>query len=214
MNPNRFQSSKLKYILIRHGESTANVDRAVREHINEHDIPLTEIGEIQAKEAALELKNHHLKGSTYCMLTSPYTRARATAKIIAETLAHKNPIVPEVRLRELDYGDAHIMRTKEERQKIKQDIAKCGGLFYYQYPNGESYTTLLTRLSTLHNELLGGWRETGCPEHTIIMVAHAHVLAAWDVLLTGKEPNTVDYRMKNCCIRTYIKMKGSDFQLV
>ena len=63
-------------IIIRHGESEANVGLS-----KEADCSLTEKGREQAREVAHRLSAHDLSG--YVGLTSPYCRAKKTAEEIA-----------------------------------------------------------------------------------------------------------------------------------
>lgn len=214
----------LQYILVRHGESTANRDESVRHYTEECDIPLTDTGVREsvdiAKQISIQLNQYLYKGASnpVTVVLSPYLRAKQTFQHIKNHVGNDfiqniEKVVEDVRLRELDYG-THRHKTIEEREECKRQIAKMGSAFYYQYTGGESYTTLLTRLSTLNNEILIDWKERDCPPQIVLMVAHAHVLAAFDILLMKKDISEVNYKMPNCEIRHYIKIKGQNFKRV
>ncbi|KAL6055629.1 Histidine phosphatase family protein [Balamuthia mandrillaris] len=97
----------LHILLVRHGESMANVDQTLHTKMGDHAIPLSQKGKQQAAEAGKQIAKHFkelykadtppplpcLRSSSntcthkahYCRLwTSPYLRARQTAEIIAE----------------------------------------------------------------------------------------------------------------------------------
>ena len=197
----------LQYILIRHGESTANKDETVRQYTAECDIPLTVEGIAQSVEVAKRIQPL-VQTSPITVILSPYLRAKQTFHHINQQLqANISEISEDVRLRELDYGKLHA-RTDEQHDECKREIVRKGSVYYYQYPDGESYTTLQTRLATLNNEILGEWRERDYPDQIILMIAHAHVLAAWDVLLMKKDIKEVNYKMSNCQVKHYYKEKG------
>lgn len=198
----------LRYILVRHAESEANIDETVRQYTKECDIPITQKGYLDCAAAAKEIQPRIKNEKPITVILSPYLRAKQTFEEINKTLAiNIQKIYEDVRLRELDYGNA-VMRTKEEQIHY---INQKGSVFYYQHPDGESYTNLLTRLATLNNEILGEWRENDYQDKTVLMIAHAHVLAAWDILLLKKDIKKVNYKMKNCEIREYVKTRQQSF---
>lgn len=67
------------FIFVRHGESTWNAERRVQ---GQTDVPLSETGLAQAREAAARVAGKPV-GAVFA---SPLTRARHTAEIINETL--------------------------------------------------------------------------------------------------------------------------------
>ncbi|BDC18315.1 2,3-diphosphoglycerate-dependent phosphoglycerate mutase [Acidianus sp. HS-5] len=89
-------------IFIRHGHSVSNQNRILSHDINNY--PLTEEGQLQAKNVAKEL----LKLKITKIFTSPILRAYQTATIIANELG-QIPIIDE-RLRERYLGDLNNKR--------------------------------------------------------------------------------------------------------
>ena len=83
-------------LLIRHGESEANVSRIISEDYEKY--PLTEKGMDQVRFAASQLKGISFTG----IITSPVLRARQTASIIGEILGIE-PVVDD-RIRESGLG--------------------------------------------------------------------------------------------------------------
>ena len=69
------------FIFLRHGESTGNAEKR---HQGQADFPLTDLGIQQIKQLAAYLKNSDLKFDQ--IISSPLTRAKQSAEIIATTL--------------------------------------------------------------------------------------------------------------------------------
>ena len=80
-----------KLILIRHGESEGN---AIRQFTTSPEAGITELGRRQASEAALRIKTLF---SPTLIVSSPYFRARETARIIAELIGAPVEIEPDFR---------------------------------------------------------------------------------------------------------------------
>lgn len=85
-----------RLFLIRHAESEGNRDGVFTAT---DEVPLTERGRAQARAAARWLRHH---GSPQHVVSSPFTRARETAAIIAEMIGVPTSI--EHDLRERCYG--------------------------------------------------------------------------------------------------------------
>lgn len=110
--------------LIRHGQTDWNAAGLFQ---GTSDIPLNDVGRQQARDAGLAL----LKGGENWqqIVSSPLSRARETAAIIAETLGlYLGPTIPE--LVERHYGDFEgkpvepDVYTHESVEKIRSVIAR------------------------------------------------------------------------------------------
>ncbi len=86
-----------RLILIRHGESIGNRDRIFAS--NPQELPLTELGYRQAHEAGTAIAKLF---SVELVVSSPYLRARETARVIAAVLGV--PLEIEPNLYERDVG--------------------------------------------------------------------------------------------------------------
>ena len=83
--------SKLQNIyLVRHGQSTANVNKAVHYELPDHAIPLSDLGHRQATAAGQALNNiinfEELEAGKIRIWTSPYLRTRQTANDLEAAL--------------------------------------------------------------------------------------------------------------------------------
>ncbi|NJM99621.1 MAG: histidine phosphatase family protein [Phormidesmis sp. RL_2_1] len=83
---------KTTVIIVRHGQSTSNVQRVIQGH---HDVAvLTEIGETQARSVG-EMLNTLTLNAIY---SSPLKRAHRTCELIAQTMTQQGADVPTIQL--------------------------------------------------------------------------------------------------------------------
>ncbi|CAI9102317.1 OLC1v1000564C1 [Oldenlandia corymbosa var. corymbosa] len=160
-----------RIILIRHGQSSANLDRNVYANTPDHKIPLTPHGIDQAREAGrklLDLANNisdhgnppNCSSNAY-FYVSPYERAKSTLREIIRAFPRHRVVGvrEECRLREKDYG---CFQHKSESvdpmagwDKIEEDCEKYGR-FFYRFPNGESGADVYNSVSSFVETL---WRD-------------------------------------------------------
>lgn len=126
-------------LLIRHGQSEANLSRVFA---GNYDVPLTELGLIQAEKTADFIAENYKVDSVYA---SDLIRAFETGKTIANVL--NLPITPNVGLREIRAGewealpfDDIVVKFPEEYKIWKEDIGNSS------CPNGESVKVLGERV--------------------------------------------------------------------
>jgi probable phosphoglycerate mutase len=79
----------IAFIFVRHGESTWNAERRVQ---GQTDVPLSETGLAQAREAATRIAGKPV-GAVFA---SPLTRARHTAEIINESLGLSMTLIDDL----------------------------------------------------------------------------------------------------------------------
>jgi broad specificity phosphatase PhoE len=151
-----------KIFLIRHGESTGNVDRSIYEHTPDWKVELTDKGKTQARDVS-EIIYNALEYTLQSFIrvhvySSPWIRARQTAEPLIHQLKCLDPDIiqykyyEDPRLREQDWGNfpkpGATLDLKKERNKY--------GPFFYRFPNGESgadvYDRISTFLETLHRD--------------------------------------------------------------
>jgi broad specificity phosphatase PhoE len=94
-------------LVIRHGQTEWS---RVGRHTGRTDIPLTEVGRAEARDAARTLAGWNLVRA-YC---SPLGRARETAQIVEPSCG----VVVDPNLLEWDYGDFEGETTPESRERI------------------------------------------------------------------------------------------------
>ena len=128
-----------RLILVRHGQSFANLERISSGQL---DFPLTELGHKQAKAIANALlSNHHID----VIYASDLRRAVDTATPTAEQLGL--PIHTDRRLREIDTGEwaglpfeVREARNPNEYRTLREDYS------HMRFPGGESIAEVYRRV--------------------------------------------------------------------
>lgn len=150
----------MRIILVRHGESQANVDQSIHKRLPDHEIALSTRGQTQAKTAAEKLYEFYVnkygegevehwqqhKSRKFHFINSPYRRTRDTADIISRNFpASKSLIRKEnILLCEQQFGifdgleDDEIERKFPEEYKTWKLCKNYNGKFWARYPMGES----------------------------------------------------------------------------
>ena len=162
--------------MIRHGETDWN---AIGKLQGRTDIPLNEIGILQAEECSDFLKSSQWD----VMITSPLKRAKQTAKII-----NKNVNVPLIEMEEFlerDYGDAEGMIYEERISKFPDK----------KYPNQEE------RIS-LNNRIMEGIEKINQKygDNKILLIAHGAVINAILAMLSNGKIGSGKTKLINACI--------------
>ncbi len=125
----------LRFLLIRHGQSVANLEPRKLQSLAFHS-PLTELGRLSSQQLGREpqLKNLDLFPLTLC---SPSRRTKETAYHVLKELGYKGKVVLDEQLLEQNWGDyeekdiAEIWTTETKKQIQKDHI-------FWKPPNGES----------------------------------------------------------------------------
>jgi broad specificity phosphatase PhoE len=105
--------------VLRHGQTDWNIDFRLQ---GVTDIPLNETGKTQAKDAATAIDAN----AWDLIITSPLSRARATAEIVADVNSLEQPIVEHLLL-ERSFGEAEGMAHEEWRAKYADTNLVPGG---------------------------------------------------------------------------------------
>jgi isoleucyl-tRNA synthetase len=129
---------KNKFILVRHGEATANVEGIVASgpEKGDHVSTLTEKGKKQAEKAAKALK----KEKASILYSSPYKRTRETAEIIAQATGAK--VIVDERLGELNCGIFNWQAVHEHKKFFGSPLEE----FSKTPPEGENLSDLKRRV--------------------------------------------------------------------
>ena len=162
-----------KLILVRHGESVGNRERIFT--TTPHELALTELGYEQARSAGHFIASRF---KTEVVVSSPYTRARETARVIAEVLTL--PVEIEPYLHERDVGSL--------KGQSYESILTAPGFdpqrpWLWEPPDGESYEDVKNRVGPILDRLA-----ITHPTRDVVVVSHggvmmalwAHVTGIWD----------------------------------
>ena len=177
-----------KLLLVRHGETSANVDQVWHGHT---DTPLTELGEQQA--ASLAQYFHHYLPDAKVIYASPLQRARITAEHIAEATGLSVRLDP--RLMEFGVGDWEGRSFDD----LRGELGFFHGMMtdeYHRAPGGESRHEVTRRFVDAVEEF-----RSRHPGEDLVVVAHgvaiAFALSHW---LDQDSANWVSYRVANTSV--------------
>ncbi len=170
-------------ILIRHGQSLANVlfpEADAQELLEvalsgrDADVPLTDLGQEQARAVGGWLASLPADRRPEVVVTSPYLRARETWRLAAEASGLDTP-PPSTDDRLVDrlLGELEMMTRAAVLARFPCEPARRdeAGIWEYRPPGGESFADIRTRLTSfledLHREHSG---------RRVVIVAHDAVV--------------------------------------
>jgi len=162
------------FIFVRHGESTWNAERRVQ---GQTDVPLSETGLAQAREAAVRIAGKPV-GAVFA---SPLERARHTAEIINEALG-----LPMTLIDDLMEAKLGVLEGKVYESGLgdwDRGIAPEGG---------ETRAAFFARAIGGINQALAGWHRT---DALPLVVAHGGVFRA----VQHHALRNSDWPVRNCC---------------
>ena len=148
-----------KLWIVRHGQSAGNVARDAAHAageamidiaIRDVDVPLSDLGKRQAEALGHWFAALPEDEKPEILLSSPYVRARQTARAICEAGGITEAAAPilDERLREREFGIFDRLTTSGIREKYP-DLAEHRALlgkFYHRAPGGESWADVILRL--------------------------------------------------------------------
>jgi broad specificity phosphatase PhoE len=189
-------SKKGRLMLVRHGETPANIEKVWHGHT---DTPLTELG--QQQRARLGDYFHNYLPDVHAVYSSPLQRARLTAESIAERGGHQ--VNTDPRLMEFGAGEYEGKAFEELRDKLgfMQGVLDDE---HHRAPGGETRYEVTHRFVTAVEELRGNH-----PGENIVVVAHglaiAFALSHW---IDRNPSKWVDYMMNNTSVTEICPVDG------
>lgn len=157
-------------ILVRHGESLWNAQGLWTGLTN---IPLSEKGKQEAKDAAEKIENLPVDE----VITSILSRAIDTGTIILETLGKSDiPVIQNKAINERDYGDF----TGKNKWEIQKEVGEKQFMVIrrswdFQIPNGESLKQVYDRVIPFYQSTILSKLKEG---KNILVSAHGNSLRA------------------------------------
>ena len=133
-------------LLLRHGQTVHSVDRRFS---GRNELPLTELGILQAQGAAKRLAGVPGIGG---VVSSPLLRAKQTAAEVARVLGVE-PAIDED-LIETDFGDFEGLSFAEARERFPAELTAWMGSMDVAPPNGESFATVAKRVRRARTRLI------------------------------------------------------------
>ncbi len=155
----------MEIYLARHGQNEDNVNGVLNGH---RDLPLTDLGRQQAKEAGQNIIQHKLHFDA--VLCSPLVRARETAEIIATEVGASTPVIHSL-LIERNFGVMTGELVADIRKLCAPDIIETDTITYFLSPeNAETFPDLLERANKLLAELKSEFFD-----QTVLLVTHGDI---------------------------------------
>lgn len=202
--------------LVRHGESAGNVardeaelrglERIVIEAGRDVEVPLSPLGEQQARALGRWIGSLPREEQPTALLTSPYLRARRTAELALEAASLRGlPLVVDERLREREFGvlDRLTRRGIQKLHPEQAELRRALGKFYHRPPGGESWCDVILRLRTVIDTVT---RENRGDR--LLVVCHSVVVLCFRYLLehmTEEQILAIDRTddVANCSVTSY-----------
>lgn len=143
-------------LVIRHGQTAWSV---AGKHTGRTDVPLTDVGRQEARDAALTLHGWNLERA----YTSPLQRARETAEIVAPPCG----LVVDADLAEWDYGVFEGETTPQSRERLPG-----WSVWTHDMTNGETVDAVGERADRFIARV-----DAEVPDGNAVAFAHGHLLA-------------------------------------
>ncbi len=163
--------------LIRHGQTDWNAEGRLQ---GGKDIPLNDIGRVQAGEAARRLMALRPDFPDLAYVASPMSRAQETMTLLRRELGlHEHVFRTDERLREITFGVwegstwADIVAREPDAARERERRK-----WHFVPPGGESYAMLATRVAPWFAAL----------ERDTVAVAHGGIARALMVIAAGTHP--------------------------
>jgi len=166
-----------RLLLLRHGQSVWNADGRWQ---GQADVALSDLGEVQAREAAGRLA----PGDFSRLVASNLQRARRTAEILGEALGLAVEIDPE--LREIDVGEWQGLTRAEIRAQAPGALADWSEGRSESTPGGELRADLTERARLALLRVAA----TSSPGDRVLLVSHGALIRNLDRLL-GLQPEGI-----------------------
>jgi 2,3-bisphosphoglycerate-dependent phosphoglycerate mutase len=156
--------------LIRHGQSTYNLDNRFTGNV---DVPLTLLGEQEAREAGKKINNIQFN----CAYTSMLQRAQVSLQIILKEIQQTDiPVVQNAALDERMYGNLQGLNKAETAAKYGEAQVEIWRRSYaVRPPEGESLEDTFNRTVPYYKWAIEPKLKAG---ENILIVAHGNSLRA------------------------------------
>lgn len=154
-----------KLVLIRHGQSLWNLENRFTGWV---DVPLTEVGRQEARDAAKKIAGMHFDVA----YTSALSRAQDTLKEIIETLKLDLPVIKDQALNERHYGDLQGLNKAQTAEKYGADqVHKWRRSYDIPPPGGEALKNTAERTLPFFDRCIMGDIREG---KDVLVVAHGN----------------------------------------
>jgi broad specificity phosphatase PhoE len=201
--------------LVRHGQSAGNVAREAAEAASQFlidiahrdvDVPLSELGERQARALAAWFGALPAGQQPDVVLHSPYVRAAGTAAAVIEQLGRQRlTVIADERLREKEFGILDRLTPLGIADKFPElaEQRKHVGKFYFRPPGGESWCDVILRLRSVLDTITREYRGD-----RVLIVGHQVIVNCFRYLLERMDEAEIlavdrEADVPNCGVTSY-----------
>eukprot|EP01063_Lacrimia_lanifica_P020806 TRINITY_DN28097_c0_g1_i1.p1 TRINITY_DN28097_c0_g1~~TRINITY_DN28097_c0_g1_i1.p1 ORF type:complete len:328 (+),score=97.18 TRINITY_DN28097_c0_g1_i1:49-1032(+) len=187
-----------RIILVRHGESEANVDPSVWNTKPDNRIELTEKGVGQAQRAGRAIKA--LVGDNKIVnVLSPFWRTNMTSRNILQHLDEGQVLETRVepRVREQEFGNYQEAVAMKANRATQREV----GRFWYRFPEGESGADVYERVAAALTDIKAiNSRRKGPQVEDVLVVTHGLAMRLFLAAAFKWSPDTFEtvYNPENC----------------
>lgn len=178
----------MKLLLIRHGQSTGNVNPTAYLTTPDSKIPLTEKGEEQARAVGEQLRNIKVD----YMYRSPFKRTRDTSTLILEKTGNI-PVKESMVIKEQQWPQFKSLKEREIFQKRRE---LSGEPFFFKEDTYESWYDVALRAELFLTQLV----LTHSPDDVIVVVSHECFLRMLIMVIDGTPYEDSYIKIDNCSI--------------
>lgn len=165
------------FTLMRHGESTKNVQDLVTDEFNA-PYPLTDVGREQVKKSATELK-----GKVDYIYVSPVLRAQETASILAAELGlDDSQVITDNRIKETDHGVYEGKLFSDFVEEYPRDLDR----FKEGPEDGENWSEIKKRTGDFIYDI-----DKKYSDKKILVISHGVPLMLLRAVIAGLTPEAI-----------------------
>ena len=183
--------SRMRLILVRHGESTSNAEM----RFGDAYTPLTDRGHRQANATALWLAD---RARPQVIVASTMNRALDTAHYLAEPFG-LTPVANHL-MREVDLGDLENLTADEAAERYPETWERNQDFedLDFGWPGGETRRQFFARVRLAFSQL-----PSVGPGQDLLVVSHGGVLSSYLAeLIEGRPQSWHKYFLGNCSVTT------------
>lgn len=157
-------------VLVRHGQSQANVDKTIYKTVPDYALKLTPFGKGQALAAGQKIKTFleadgFVNNEEVQFYISPFWRTRQTYQLIAKSFVHKK-MYEDSRLREQEWNGKLPVDGYRDADEMERDSF---GHFYYRFDGGESCADVEHRVGGFMNTMFRDFQKDYFAKNVIIV---------------------------------------------
>jgi broad specificity phosphatase PhoE len=173
---------KNHYLVMRHGQSKANVVGIILSSLEEGKKPewtLTELGERQSTESALKAREAGILDAGTVIVSSPFSRALRTAEMVKEVLGQSADILLEEDLRERWFGELEGTSSENYKRVWSEDEQGILPSSYGAESAKDVQKRMYSVIERFENEREG---------QVILLVSHGDSIKILETMFRGVEP--------------------------